>query len=78
MRDAERTASESVGLGEYRTLKGNVVGSELVDKDKLVHLSAFPADDYAGRWDRAHQATPPGSRSSGPPLQRPSQRKRRH
>jgi hypothetical protein len=77
MRDAERMPSEPVGLGEYRVLKGNVVGSELVDQDKLVHLSAFPADDYAGRWDRSGQTRPPRPRNPGP-IQRPSQRKRRY
>ena len=77
MRDAERTPSESVGMGEYRVLKGHVVGSELVEQDKLVHLSAFPADDYAGRQDRPHRATPSGPRNPGP-IQRPSQRKRRY
>jgi hypothetical protein len=77
MRDAERTHSESVGMGEYRVLKGHIVGSELVDQDKLVHLSAFPSDDYAGRWDRSGQVRPPRPGNTGP-LQRPSERKRRY
>ncbi|MBT8395445.1 MAG: hypothetical protein HKO65_19930 [Gemmatimonadetes bacterium] len=79
MKDADRTPSESVGMGEYRILKGNVVGSELVDQDKLVHLSAFPADDRAGFWNRPGQARPTGpTNPRGGRIARPSQRKGRY
>lgn len=40
---AVRTCSESVGKGAYAVLTGSVVGGELTDADRIVHLSAFPA-----------------------------------
>jgi hypothetical protein len=42
VRDAARSESPSVGLGRYRVLSGDVVGGELVDGDRVAHLSAFP------------------------------------
>ena len=73
MKSADRVPSESVGSGEYRILRGNVVGGELVSQDRLVHLSAFPAEDRVGSRDDGHQA----GQSGAGPIARPSQRKRR-
>jgi hypothetical protein len=42
VRAAPRTDSPSVGLGRYRVLSGDVVGGELVDGERIAHLSAFP------------------------------------
>ncbi len=39
----ERVPSLTVGAGEYRILRGRLLGGELVEDDKLVHISAFPA-----------------------------------
>ncbi len=40
---ANRIKAPTVGRGIYRVLSGDVVGGELEDDGKLVHLSAFPA-----------------------------------
>lgn len=48
VREARRVSSSTVGLGEYRVLAGAVVGGELKDLDRLVHLSAFPAAAQGG------------------------------
>jgi len=45
LRTAAREPSETVGLGEYRILKGSVLGGELVQGGQLVHLSAFPLEE---------------------------------
>jgi hypothetical protein len=39
---ATRTNAPTVGRGEYRVLSGHVMGGELMDASRLVHLSAFP------------------------------------
>jgi hypothetical protein len=78
VREAERTPSDSVGMGEYRILRGTALGGELVDQDQLVHLSAFPAREErdSGRGTRpAGQGEPDSPR--GTPIARPSQRRRR-
>ncbi len=72
VRQAPRTPSESVGLGEYRILHGTVLGSELVNEGHTVHLSAFPARDH---WDQAEGMDPAQEAS---PIARPSQRRRRY
>lgn len=45
VRAAEKTDASSVGKGSYKVLTGRVVGGELVDDARLVHLSAFPVLD---------------------------------
>jgi hypothetical protein len=60
---AERTDAPTVGRGIYRVLSGTVAGGELEEAERLVHLSAFPAE--------------PGSADAGPPLQRARNRRRR-
>jgi len=70
--EAERVRSDSVGNGEYRILRGEVLGGELVDQDRMVHVSAFPAQlehrgDSGGR---------PNGQNGGP-IARPSYRRRR-
>ncbi|MGW8267524.1 MAG: ARPP-1 family domain-containing protein [Longimicrobiales bacterium] len=77
MRGAERTPSDSVGMGEYRILRGSALGGELVNGDHLVHLSAFPTEE------NRHSGTsevPSGGRGPraprGAPIARPSRRKR--
>lgn len=42
VREAVRTPAGSVGKGSYAVLTGAVVGGELIDGERLVHLSAFP------------------------------------
>ncbi|MFQ5680226.1 MAG: ARPP-1 family domain-containing protein [Gemmatimonadota bacterium] len=42
---ATRTETPTVGLGAYRVLSGAVVGAELEDESRLVHRTAFPADN---------------------------------
>jgi hypothetical protein len=75
---AERSPSESVGMGEYRILRGRILGGELVNDGHLVHISAFPNLSGQRAGDNAHSAGPggPGSSRMGP-IARPSQRKRR-
>jgi hypothetical protein len=78
VREAERTPSDSVGMGEYRILRGTALGAELVNQDQLVHLSAFPAreerDSESGTREAGHEG-PDSPR--GTPIARPSQRRRR-
>ena len=78
VREAERTPSDSVGMGEYRILRGNALGGELVHEDRLVHLSAFPAREErdSGRGPRPAGQGGPGP-PRGVPIARPSQRRRR-
>lgn len=40
--DADRHPLETVGMGEYSAMIGDVVGGELEWEDEVVHLSAFP------------------------------------
>lgn len=68
VREATRTESPSVGLGVYRVLNGDVVGGELVDGERVAHLSAFPAQADA----RGSGASP----GEAPPVAPPSRRRR--
>ena len=70
VRDAVRTEAPTVGRGAYRVLSGEVVGGELEDGGRTVHVSAFPVEGEA--------VTRPygGSRiGSEPPLPPPSRRR---
>ncbi|HET8654597.1 MAG TPA: DUF6569 family protein [Longimicrobiaceae bacterium] len=49
VRSARRVESPTVGLGRYAVLAGEVIGGELMDGGRLVHLSAFPADPRRSR-----------------------------
>jgi hypothetical protein len=40
---ARRVESPSVGIGRYAVLSGEVIGGELTEEQRAVHLSAFPA-----------------------------------
>ena len=71
MKTANRTHSESVGVGEYHILDGAVLGGELVDGGQLVHLSAFPNLHGTALGDDGSIDT------LSPPIARPSQRRRR-
>lgn len=42
---ARRDEAPTVGRGVYRVLSGEVVGGELEDFGRLVHLNAFSARD---------------------------------
>jgi len=70
-RRAERVPSDSVGSGEYRILRGLVLGGELVDDARTVHVSAFPTMDWRHRDD-----TSTNGRHTGGPIARPSRRRR--
>jgi hypothetical protein len=77
-RKAERRPSESVGLGDYRILRGSALGGELVNEDHLVHLSAFPAADPRERRGGPEQPGQGGGRpDQARPIARPSRRRRR-
>ena len=67
VRQAERTAAPTAGKGRYGVLRGLVIGGELTDEDRLVHLSAFPA---------ARDPEPPRGGPVGEPLAPPSWRRR--
>ena len=67
-RAATRTEAPTVGRGTYRVLSGDVMGGELEDRSKPVHLSAFPLDEETRRDRRA---------SDGPPVAPPSRRRHR-
>jgi hypothetical protein len=74
---AERIPSLSVGSGEYRILRGRVLGGELVDHGQVVHVSAFPADEgriFGG--DPNQDGSAPSPRRRGTPIARPSRRRR--
>jgi hypothetical protein len=66
---ARRVDSPTVGAGRYAVLAGEVIGGELTDGDRLVHLSAFPA---APRTQRA-----PGGAQFSDPNAPPSRRRHR-
>ncbi|HET6361917.1 MAG TPA: hypothetical protein VFH11_07650 [Gemmatimonadota bacterium] len=70
VRDAVRTEAPTMGRGAYRVLSGEVVGGELEDDGRTVHVSAFPVEDEAvGRpYGRARIG-------SEPPLPPPSRRR---
>lgn len=75
---AERVPSNSVGAGEYRILRGRVLGGELIHDARVVHVSAFPADE--GRsFGRDTGPNGPGGPAGfrGTPIARPSRRRRR-
>jgi hypothetical protein len=40
--------SPSVGAGEYAVLSGRVVGGELLEGERVVHVSAFPLGEGGG------------------------------
>jgi len=42
-RAVPRTAAPTVGRGTYGVLDGEVIGGELIDRGRVVHLAAFPA-----------------------------------
>jgi len=44
---SERVEAPTVGFGRYSVLSRTVVGGELLDEERLVHLSAFPVRDVA-------------------------------
>lgn len=69
VRDAQRTGAPSVGKGTYAVLSGAVIGGELRDDERVVHLSAFPA-----REDRARESDP--GDLAPPPIAPPSRRRR--
>lgn len=74
---AERIPSLSVGSGEYRILRGRVLGGELIDNGHVVHVSAFPADEgriFGGDPSQNGSTGPSGPR--GTPIARPSRRRR--
>lgn len=75
---ASRVPSESVGTGEYRILRGKVVGGELVDEGKLVHLSVFPAEDRVGGEGGRRPGHGGLGGPGGDPIARPSRRRRRY
>ncbi|MGH7556700.1 MAG: ARPP-1 family domain-containing protein [Gemmatimonadota bacterium] len=70
VRDAVRTEAPTVGRGTYRVLSGAVVGGELEDDGRTVHVSAFPPEGEA-------VARPYGRSRIGsePPLPPPSRRR---
>ena len=77
-RGAERRPSDSVGLGEYRILRGAALGGELVNEGHLVHLSAFPAENRSeGRDAPAPAGQGGGNPDQARPIARPSHRRRR-
>jgi hypothetical protein len=68
VREARRTESPSVGLGRYHVLSGDMVGGELVDAERVAHVSAFPVRHHASGGGE-----PPIDAS---PLAPPSRRRR--
>jgi hypothetical protein len=70
VRGATRTEAPTVGRGAYRVLSGAVVGGELEDDGRTVHVSAFPPDEET-------VARPYGAARIGsePPLPPPSRRR---
>jgi hypothetical protein len=70
VRGATRTEAPTVGRGSYRVLSGAVVGGELEDDGRTVHVSAFPPDEET-------VARPYGEARIGsePPLPPPSRRR---
>jgi hypothetical protein len=66
---AGRVDSPTVGAGRYAVLAEKVVGGELTDGDRHVHLSAFPVEP---RTRRASGGVPLDA-----PISPPSRRRRR-
>jgi hypothetical protein len=69
VRDATRTEAPTVGRGSYRVLSGEVVGGELEDDERTVHVSAFPPE--AETIPQAYR----GMVFDEPPLPPPSRRR---
>lgn len=69
VRNARHTVAETVGGGRYAVLSDTVVGGELTDADRLVHLSAFPRDEQDERHTSRHDVRP------APPFAPPSRRR---
>ncbi len=74
LKGSPRVPVETVGLGEYRLLSGNVLGGELIHEARLVHLSAFPADE----GETALQEHNPFHVPPGTPIHRPRRGRRRY
>lgn len=70
VRGATRTKAPTVGRGSYRVLSGEVVGGELEEDGRTVHVSAFPPEGEA-------VARPYGESRIGsePPMPPPSRRR---
>ncbi len=71
VRTVRRAEAPTVGLGIYRLLAGDVVGGELEHEERIVHLSAFPAQDERGRGSYSA-----GRQVAERPLAPPSRRRR--
>ena len=69
VRAARRATSPTPGKGTYAVLTGDVVGGELIDGERVAHLSAFPAE-----WD--HGVGPHEVRDREPPIPGPRYRRR--
>ena len=69
VRAARRVLSPTPGKGTYAVLAGEVVGGELVDGERVAHLSAFPAE-----WTRG--GGPHEVRDRQPPIPGPRYRRR--
>jgi hypothetical protein len=75
--EAERVPSLSVGSGDYRILRGKVLGGELVNDQQLVHVSAFPAIQHERGLDGGPEGVQGGPRRPrARPIARPSRRRR--
>jgi hypothetical protein len=57
VRDAERIAAPTVGLGDYSVLSSGATGAELVHDGRMVHLSGFPEEDVGRSADEDTWAT---------------------
>jgi hypothetical protein len=66
---ARRVESPTVGLGSYSVLAGEVIGGELKDDGRVVHLSAFPGARRGGGSGTGRHDSPiaPPSRRRRPP-----------
>jgi len=68
VQEARRVRSESLGMGEYRILTDTVLGGELIQGPRLIHLSAFPLEENRNRngngggGDPVRPITPPSIR----------------
>lgn len=71
VREAGRIASPTAGQGIYHILSGAVVGGELLDRERVAHLSAFPAAPASGRGRAATHSDVPAA-----PVPPPSRRRR--
>lgn len=71
-REAGRVEAPTVGRGRYGVLSTTVVGGELMDGERVAHLSAFPRDD-SGRAS-ADTGGAPITHPIAPPSRRRRQR----